>query len=222
MPRVRWRTRCCRGSLELARGGFRATATQWVRNGTENRTPLLTPNRRNVKISSLRHWQYVAFSIHGNQLRFAFKEIPATFVRKCEWTRRKEDGMTVELEEFTKWRGSVEARLGRLEVVSDEHAGKTTHHEGLLGSVDADLSQIQVEFRAQRGMLQALHITQNEHTAALRKLETGQEELRRGQGELWQGQEELRQGQVEVLAGVQAIIGLLGRDIDGGAEPSAS
>jgi hypothetical protein len=115
-------------------------------------------------------------SIHGNQLRFAFKEIPATFVRKCEWTRRKEDGMTVELEEFTK------------------------------------------EFRAQRSMLQALHITQNEHTAALRKLETGQEELRRGQKELWQGQQELWQGQAKVLAGVQTIIGLLGRDIDTGNE----
>jgi hypothetical protein len=105
--------------------------------------------------------------------------------------------------------------LGKLEVVSDEHVGKTTHHEGLLGSVDADLSQIQVEFRAQRGMLQALPITQNEHTAALRKLVTGQEELR-------QGQEELRQGQAKVLTGVQAIIGLLDRDIDGGSESGDS
>jgi hypothetical protein len=111
--------------------------------------------------------------IHGDQLRFAFKEISATFVRKCEWTRRKEDGMTVELEEFTQ------------------------------------------EFRARRGMLQALHITQNEHTVALRKLETGQEELRRGQEELWQGQ-------AKVLAGVQTIIGLLGRDIDSGNESGDS
>jgi hypothetical protein len=123
--------------------------------------------------------------------------------------------MTAELGEFTKWRGSVEARLGRLEAVSDEHVGKTTQHEGLLGSVDADLSKIQVEFRAQRGMLQALHITQNEHTVALRKLETGQEELRRGQEELWQGQ-------AKVLAGVQTIIGLLGRDIDSGNESGDS
>jgi hypothetical protein len=130
--------------------------------------------------------------------------------------------MTVELEEFTKWRDSVEGRLGKLELVSDEQVRKTTLHEGLLTSIDADLSKIQVEFRAQRGMLQALHITQNEHTAALRKLETGQEELRRGQTELWQGQTELRQGQAKVLAGVQTIIGLLGRDIDGGSESGDS
>jgi chromosome segregation ATPase len=103
--------------------------------------------------------------------------------------------MTVELEEFTEWRHRVEARLGRLEGVGDEHVGKINHHEGLLGSIDEDLSKIQVEFRAQRSMLQALHITQNEHSAALRKLEIGQEEL--------------RTGQARVLGGVQAILGLL-------------
>jgi chromosome segregation ATPase len=114
----------------------------------------------------------------------------------------KGDGMTVAIEEFAKWRDSVEARLGRLEGVSDEHAGKIRHDEHLLGSMDRDLSKLQAEFRAQRGMLQALHLTQNEHTAKLMKLEIGQEELRRGQ-------QELRQGQVKVLAGVQTIIGLL-------------
>lgn len=31
--------------------------------------------------------------------------------------------MTVELGEFTKWRDSVEARLGKLELVSDESGG---------------------------------------------------------------------------------------------------
>jgi hypothetical protein len=110
--------------------------------------------------------------------------------------------MTVALEEFTEWRDSVEARLGRLEAVSDEHVDKTKHHEGLLGSMDKDLSGIQVEFRVQRRMLQALHITQNEHTARLVKLEIGQ-------GELRQGQHELRQGQAKVLAGVQTILDLL-------------
>jgi hypothetical protein len=118
----------------------------------------------------------------------------------------KEAGMTVELEEFTEWRHSVETRLGRLEAVSDEHMDMTKHHQGLLGSMDKDLSGIQVEFRAQRGMLQALHLTQNEHTARLVKLEIGQEELRQGQQELRQ---ELRQGQAKVLAGVQTILDLL-------------
>ena len=116
--------------------------------------------------------------------------------------------MTVELEEFTEWQHSVETRLGRLEAVSDEHMDMTKHHQGLLGSMDKDLSGIQVEFRAQRGMLQALHLTQNEHTAALRKLETGQEELRRGQ-------QDLRQGQAKVLVGVQTILDLL-KSAEGG------
>ncbi|HEY6492184.1 MAG TPA: hypothetical protein VIZ43_02855 [Trebonia sp.] len=116
--------------------------------------------------------------------------------------------MTVELEEFTKWRTSVETRLGRLEAVGDEHAEKVNHHQGLLGSIDGDLTGVQVEFRAQRSMLQALHLTQNEHTSALRDLRTGQDEL--------------RLGQAKVLAGVQTIIGLLGRNIEGDDEPGDS
>jgi hypothetical protein len=35
--------------------------------------------------------------------------------------------------------------------------------------MDEDISKIQVEFRAQRGLLQALHDTQNEHIAELRE-----------------------------------------------------
>jgi hypothetical protein len=111
--------------------------------------------------------------------------------------------MTVTLEEFRPWKATVEARLDRLESVT--------------GSMDEDFSKIQVEFRAQRQMLQALHLTQNEHTkvlaehsatlqqhtVALRKLETGQ---------------------AEVLAGVQTIIGLLapanGNGESGGDSPS--
>jgi septal ring factor EnvC (AmiA/AmiB activator) len=96
--------------------------------------------------------------------------------------------MTVTLEEFRPWKDTVEARLDRLETVTS--------------STDKDFGEIRVESGAQRKMLQALHLTQNEHTktlaeqtktlaehsVALRKLETGQ---------------------AEVLAGVQTIIGLL-------------
>ena len=95
--------------------------------------------------------------------------------------------------------------------MSDERAEKSDQHEGLLGSMDEDLTKIQVEFRAQRGMLQALHLTQAEHTTALRELRTGQDELRLGR-------DELRLGQAKALAGVQTIIGLLGRDIEGDGE----
>lgn len=89
--------------------------------------------------------------------------------------------MTVALEEFRPWKHTVEARLDRLETVTS--------------SMEKDFGKLRVEFRAQRSMLQALHLTQNEHTktlaehsVALRKLETGQ---------------------AEVLAGVQTILGLL-------------
>jgi hypothetical protein len=103
--------------------------------------------------------------------------------------------MTVALEEFTEWRDTVEVRLGRLESVSDEHTEKFNHDDDLLGSMDEDLSKLQVEFRAQRKMLQAFHLTQSDHTARLTRLETGVRKL---------------DGRVEkVLTGVQTIIGLL-------------
>jgi hypothetical protein len=159
-------------------------------------------------------------------LQFALSGIPATFVRESNGPRQKEDGMTVELAEFPEWRHSVEARLGRLEVVSDKHVENGNHHAGLLGSMDTDLSSIQVEFRAQRGLLQALHLTQNQHSAALRKLETGQEELRLGQAELRLGQAELRREMTEVRGGIRTIIALLdpadGTAKSGGTTPNQS
>lgn len=96
--------------------------------------------------------------------------------------------MTVTLEEFAPWKDSVEARLDRLETVTT--------------SMDEDFGEIKVEFRAQRKMLQALHVTQNEHTRTLRE---HTETLREHSLALV----ELRTGQAKVLAGVQAILGLL-------------
>jgi hypothetical protein len=110
--------------------------------------------------------------------------------------------MTVELEEFTEWRDSVEGRLCTLEAASDQHAVRISDQRGHLVSMDEDLSNIQVEFRAQRGMLQALHDTQSEHITVLREHTGALTELRAGQ-------QELRLGQAEVLAGVQTILGLL-------------
>jgi chromosome segregation ATPase len=140
--------------------------------------------------------------------------------------------MTAALDEFTEWRDSVEARLGKLETVSDEHAGKIRHDEHLLGSMDEDLSKIQVEFRAQRGMLQALHLTQNEHTRALGKLEVGVQGLNtrvqgldtrvHGLDARVQGLDTrvqgLEEGMQKVQAGVQVIIGLLDRNLERGDE----
>ena len=116
--------------------------------------------------------------------------------------------MTVALEEFTQWRDSVEARLGKLEDVSEKHAERFNRDEHLLGAMDRDLGSLHAEFRAQRSLLQALHLTQNEHTRtlnehtkALKTLETGQEELRRGV--------------TEARVGIRAIIDLL-KSAEGG------
>ena len=133
--------------------------------------------------------------------------------------------MTVALEEFTEWRDSVEVRLGRLESVSDQHTEKFNQAEDLLGSIDEDLSKLQVEFRAQRKMLQALHLTQSDHTARLTRLETGVRKLD-GRVEKLDGSVEKLDGRVERLedgmqmveAGVRTIIGLLERNLDGDSE----
>jgi hypothetical protein len=74
--------------------------------------------------------------------------------------------------------------------------------------MDEDLSKIPAEFRAQRGMLQALHLTQNEHTAVLREHSVALAELRAGQ-------QELRQGLTETCVGIRTIIGLL-KSAEGG------
>ena len=103
--------------------------------------------------------------------------------------------MTVALEEFTEWRHTVEARLGKLEATSDRYAVRVRDQGWHLVSMDEDLSKIQVEFRAQRGMLQALHDTQGEHITVLREHAT----LLAGHG--------TRLGNIETrLSGVEATL----------------
>jgi hypothetical protein len=77
--------------------------------------------------------------------------------------------MTTIIKDHAQEPRGIEARVSRLEAASDMHAAKISDHGGLLVSMDEDVSKIQVEFRAQRGMLQALHDTQTEHTAKLRE-----------------------------------------------------
>jgi septal ring factor EnvC (AmiA/AmiB activator) len=103
-------------------------------------------------------------------------------------TAEKEDGMTVALEEFRPWKDTVEARLDRLETVTS--------------SMDKDFSEIRVEFGAQRKMLQALHLTQNEHTKTLA-------EHTKTLAEHSVALSRLETGQAKCLAGIQAILGLL-------------
>jgi hypothetical protein len=117
--------------------------------------------------------------------------------------------MTVELEEFTDWRRGIEARLGKLEAASDRHAVRVRDQGWHLVSMDEDFSKIQVEFRAQRAMLQALHDAQSEHGTVLREHVTLLTAHDRRLGNI-----ETRLSSVEatiqqVRAGVDAIVGLL-------------
>jgi hypothetical protein len=110
--------------------------------------------------------------------------------------------MTMIFKDHAEEPRDIEARLSRLEAASDAHAVKISNHGGLLVSMDDDLSKIQVEFRAQRGMLQALHDTQSEHSTQLRRhtalLNEHTAILSDHSGQL-----------AEIRVGVQTIIGLL-------------
>ena len=109
--------------------------------------------------------------------------------------------MIIELDDFPHWVDRVEARFSSLETASNRQAAEIAIQKGLRAAMDDDLSKIQVEFRAQRGLLQALADTQSEHTTILREHSTI---LREHSTQL-----------AEVRAGVQTIIGLLTPEPDG-------
>jgi chromosome segregation ATPase len=117
--------------------------------------------------------------------------------------------MTDDLEDSAQWRDEIETRVGTLEVTVETEAQARA-------KMDQDMSDLKLEFRAQRGLLQALQETQSEHTATLR--EHGEMlrvhgEMLRDHGErlvrLEAGQARLEAGLATVHAGVQTIIGLL-------------
>lgn len=103
--------------------------------------------------------------------------------------------MTDDLADFTQWRDRIESRVSTLEAA-------ISIQKGLRTAMDEDISKVQVEFRAQRGLLQALHDTQQEHTTLLSE----------HSGQLT----ELRAGQQRILVGVEAILDLLNRNLNGG------
>lgn len=107
--------------------------------------------------------------------------------------------MADDLEDFSQWRDDIETRVSTLEAT----AGTETR---LRAQMDADMSDLKLEFRAQRRMLQALADTQSDHTARLAKLEAGQAKLEAGQARL-------EAGQAKLEAGVETIIGLLDREV---------
>jgi septal ring factor EnvC (AmiA/AmiB activator) len=110
--------------------------------------------------------------------------------------------MTDDLADFTEWRDRIESLVSTLEAAIGIQ-------KGLRAAMDEDSSKVQAEFRAQRGLLQALHDTQQEHTTLLRAHSA---RLSEHSGQLT----ELRAGQQRILVGVEAILGLLNRNLNGG------
>jgi hypothetical protein len=129
--------------------------------------------------------------------------IPDIFALEAKFAERT-ILMTDELEDFSQWRDEIETRVGTLEVTVETEAR-------VRAKMDQDMSDLKLEFRAQRGLLQALQETQSEHTSMLR--DHGARLVR-----LEAGQAKLEAGQSKVLAGVQTIIGLLDKGIDQAAE----
>ena len=82
--------------------------------------------------------------------------------------------------------------------------------------MDVDVTSMQSEFRAQRTMLQALHLTQQEHTAKFRELRVGQQEQSQAL------RQEFRQSQALLQTGIKTIIGLLNREAGGTAKPDGN
>ena len=117
--------------------------------------------------------------------------------------------MNNDLEGFGQWRRTVDIRLTTLETRVAEQAI-------LRAEMDEDVSSLKVEFRAQRTLLQALHDTQQEHSATLG--EHGL--LLREQGALLREHgtqlTALQARQQRILAGVDAIRGMLDRTLNSG------
>jgi hypothetical protein len=133
--------------------------------------------------------------------------------------------MTDDLGDSAQWRDEIETRVGTLEVTVETEAG-------VRAKMDQDMSDLKLEFRAQRSMLQALHDTQSDHSAILRDhsaiLRDHTAILREHGAILREHGDILREhgdrlgrleaGQETVLAGVRTIIGLLDNGIGQTAE----
>jgi chromosome segregation ATPase len=117
--------------------------------------------------------------------------------------------MADDFEDFAQWRGGVDDRLGRVETKVETEAH-------LRATMDTDMGNLHAEFRAQRAMLQALHDTQQDHTARLTRVEDRLSNVEDGLDRV-----EDRLGSVEgalqmVRVGVEAIHGKLDTLIDRG------
>jgi uncharacterized coiled-coil protein SlyX len=124
--------------------------------------------------------------------------------------------MNNDLEGFGQWRRTVDTRLGTLETRVAEQAS-------LRAQMDEDMSELRVEFRAQRTLLQALHDTQQEHSATLREhgaMLRDHGAMLRDHGAILRDHSAqltaLQTGQQRIMAGVDAIREMLDRTLNSG------
>src|ERR1700733_2644029 len=82
------------------------------------------------------------------------------------------------LEDYPRWRDGIESRVGTLETKVETEAH-------LRAAMDKDMGTLSAKFGVQERLIQAISLTQSEHTSMLRdhttrltRLEVGQEELR--------------------------------------------
>ena len=124
--------------------------------------------------------------------------------------------MSTEVWESTPWRRSVESRLDTLESAGEGSAEDLREQRSATNSMDVDLTSMQHEFRAQRRLLQSLHLTQQEHTAKFREVRLGQQE------QTQELRQEFRQTQELLQDGIKTIIGLLNREVGETAKPDGN
>jgi uncharacterized coiled-coil protein SlyX len=79
--------------------------------------------------------------------------------------------MTDDLQDPQQWRDGIEARVGTLEARASAVEATVTTEAQLRATMDFDMGKMQAEFRAQRSMLQALHVTQQDHNRRLTGVE---------------------------------------------------
>jgi len=117
--------------------------------------------------------------------------------------------MTDDLEDSSQWRGSVESRLGTLETAAAEQKAALKDQADLRAAMDEELGTLSAKFRAQERLMQAISVTQSEHTTQLRAI-NGRLEKVEGKLETVEGRLEMVEGKLDLVhVGVEAIHTLL-------------
>jgi hypothetical protein len=78
--------------------------------------------------------------------------------------------VTDDLEDSAQWRDGIASRLGTLETKVETEAH-------LRAAMDKDMGTLSAKFGVQEKLIQAISLTQSDHTKRLTRLEVGQEEL---------------------------------------------